>query len=375
MIRTLFACLLLVHGLIHLLGFISQWQLAKVSQMTGKSIVAIPESMAKLMGTLWLLACLGFLLATAGYWLRRDGWLAIALGSVILSQALIILFWPDARAGTIANLIITAVLLLTYTHNRFDWQTDQETRHLLGQSRSDKTATITSDSLMDLPAPVQQWLTRSGVVGKERIHTVRLRQHGRMRTTPGGRWMTAEAEQYFTVDQPGFIWKASIRLAPLVQLTGRDRYENGHGSMNIRLLSLIEVANARGPETDQGTLLRFLSEIIWFPSAALSPYIHWDALDSQSARATMHYGEVTASGIFRFTKQGDVSGFEAQRYMEKNGQYTLETWTTTGSTYRTLASGIRIPTEGAATWKLKTGDFTWYKLTIGSIDYNKPVLY
>lgn len=46
MIRTLFACLLLVHVLIYLPGFISQWQLATVGQMTGKPIVALPESMA-----------------------------------------------------------------------------------------------------------------------------------------------------------------------------------------------------------------------------------------------------------------------------------------------------------------------------------------
>jgi hypothetical protein len=263
---------------------------------------------------------------------------------------------------------------MTYMQVRFDRKTDQEARQLLGQAASDRTI-VTVDRLVGLPKPVQQWLIRSGVVGKEAIHTVRLRQHGLMRTKPDGHWMTAEAEQYVTVDEPGFVWKATIDMAPLLRLTGRDRYTGGHGSMNIRFMSLVSVADAQGPETDQGTLLRFLSEIMWYPGAALSPYICWEPIDDRSARATMHYGDVTASGVFRFSEQGDVTGFETRRYMEKDGHYSLETWTTAGSTYRTLCNGIRIPTQGSATWKLKTGDFTWYKLTIGTIDYNKPVLY
>lgn len=108
--------------------------------------------------------------------------------------------------------------------------------------------------------------------------------------------MSAEAEQYFTTDQPGFVWTAVVKMAPL-HFTGRDKYAEGHGSMLIRLFSIFPVAAASGKEMDQGALLRYLAEMQWFPSAALNRYIQWEEIDSFSAKATMSDQGVTASGV------------------------------------------------------------------------------
>ena len=37
--------------------------------------------------------------------------------------------------------------------------------------------------------------------------------------------------------------------------------------------------------------------------------------------------------------------------------------------------GIRIPIGGEAIWKLDSGDFSYIKLEIMDIEYNKPTLY
>ena len=66
-----------------------------------------------------------------------------------------------------------------------------------------------------------------------------------------------------------------------------DRYVDGRGSIEMRLLGLMPVANARGERLDQGALLRYLNETMWFPAAVLSPYIAWEGIDATSARATM----------------------------------------------------------------------------------------
>lgn len=67
-----------------------------------------------------------------------------------------------------------------------------------------------------LPLPVRSWLQNSGMVGREKIHFVRLKQQGFMRTKPGQqKWMRIEAEQYFTIDRPAFIWKVRMNMAPL----------------------------------------------------------------------------------------------------------------------------------------------------------------
>ena len=76
-------------------------------------------------------------------------------------------------------------------------------------------------------------------------------------------------------------------------------------------------------------MLRYLGEIVWVPSAALSDYITWEEMDSTTARATMSYGGITASGIFKFDENGDFVSFEADRYYYRKEGSTLEKWVIT----------------------------------------------
>jgi hypothetical protein len=143
--------------------------------------------------------------------------------------------------------------------------------------------------------------------------------------------------------------------------------------MLVKLLGLVPVVNSRGPEINQGTLLRFLAEMVWFPSGALQPYLTWEQIDLMEARATMSYGGVTASGLFRFNAAGDVTGFESRRYYDRKEGATLETWVIAveENGYREFR-GIRVPAKATVTWKLKTGDFTWLKLEITDMAFNTP---
>ena len=54
-------------------------------------------------------------------------------------------------------------------------------------------------------------------------------------------------------------------MNPLMAVVGRDKYVNGRGEMLIKILGLLPVVDARGPEMDQGTMLRYLAEMTWFP--------------------------------------------------------------------------------------------------------------
>jgi hypothetical protein len=57
-----------------------------------------------------LLACLAVVGAALGLALGRDWWRPVALIAAAVSQLLIVLWWPDARAGTPANLLIVAAV-------------------------------------------------------------------------------------------------------------------------------------------------------------------------------------------------------------------------------------------------------------------------
>lgn len=374
-LNLIFTLIVFIHGLIHLLGFVKEWKIAEVNQLTGKTLIPLSDSLSKVFGSLWLITFLCFFIATVGFLLKKDWWWMIASLGVIFSQILIIVYWQDAKAGTIANLIILPVIIVSYASWNFDNIVQQEVKTLFRSSVSDNEAVVTTEMLEDLPPPVQRWLTNSGIVGKEQIYTVRLKQKGLMRIKPEQtKWMETTAEQYFTVNNPAFIWQADIQMMPMVSLVGRDKFVDGNGHMLIKLLSLINVVDATDEKINQGTLQRYLAEIIWFPSGALSPYIKWEMIDATSAKATMSYKGVTGSGVFQFNEQGEFIGFITDRYMGGGDEATLEKWVIIVKENRTM-NGIKVPVEFEVIWKLEAGNFPWLQLEITEIEYNKAFAY
>jgi hypothetical protein len=198
---------------------------------------------------------------------------------------------------------------------------------------------------------------------------VRLRQQGEFDLGRG--WMPFTAEQYFTIDPPGFVWKASFQMAPMLSVTGRDRYRAGVGSIDMRLLSLVPVARKAGGGLNQGALLRFLGEMQWFPAAALSDYIHWEAVDATSARATMSYGGITASMTFVFGANGRLLEERATRYNDARGRD--EAWVNRNDADREI-DGRVVPVVGEARWEYADGPFPYIRWTITSLEHDPPAI-
>ncbi len=263
------------------------------------------------------------------------------------------------------------IFLATWNFNRI---INQEVKSLLADINQDKEIT-THEMLDGLPEPVKNWLANSGIIGREKIYAVHLCQKGLIKLRPAQiNWIKTTAEQYFTINPPAFIWKVKMDMMPLLPVAGRDKFVDGKGRMTIKLFSLINVANEAGDKINQAALQRWLAEICWFPSAALSPYIKWETIDSTAAKATVTYENISGSVIFRFNKQGDIESCTADRYKENAKDAPLEKWQVDTIKYGVM-NGIRIPVESEVTWKLKDGDFTWYKLEITAIDYNKLANY
>ena len=366
MIRIAFSIMLAVHGFIHIIGFTKQFNLGAQEIITARTLVPLTPSMSKLVGVFSLLVFSIFIVSGFSYYLRKDWFWVVAAIALLLSQILIILYWQDAKWGTVANAIILIAVVLSYAQVAFDRSVAKEIRQLTNRG---KTETFTgSKQISHLPQIIQRWMQQSGVMGKARPKVVHVVQQGFMRTEPSAGWQPFDAEQYFTIDPPGFVWKADIHTSAFIDIVGRDKYEFGEGNMLIKAASLIRIANSRGKEVDQGTMLRYMAEIIWFPQGALSDYLTWEQISEKQARLTMTYGGVTASGIYRFNEQGLPVAFEARRWGDFNGKYSLENWFVSITSYRRMG-GIDIGATSEVTWKLKDRDFTWLRMTISEIKY------
>lgn len=361
-----FFFVLVLHGSIHILGFLKAFHLAEISQLS--------QQISKPIGVIWLIAFLLLLTAAIQFISSNNYWWAAAFLGIILSQILIVAFWQDAKFGTIPNIIILLVAIVVFADWNFNRVVNNEIAEMFTQNQPANNQILMEEMILTLPIPVQKWLKNSGVVGKGVIHSVRLKQKGEMKMKPDqDNWYDATAEQYFTIDKPAFIWKVRVDMMPLVFFTGRDCFVNGKGEMLIKVFSLINVVNAADEKIDQGALQRYLGEIIWFPTAAVSQYITWEEVDSSTAKATMTYKGTTGSAIFYFNENGDIKKFSAMRYMGSGKEAALKEWVIKLAEFK-IYNGIKIPTKGEATWKLETGDFTWYKLEVYNVEYNKNYL-
>ena len=260
-------------------------------------------------------------------------------------------------------------LLAVAARRHFDAVTENAVQQMFAGSQSTLPPTIAASELDELPAVVRRWLLRSGVVGQPRTQNVRLRQLASLRTSPNGPWMPVRAEQWFRVDEPGFIWDADVRMFGFLPLAGRDSYFAGTGQMRIEALALVPIVNASDEKIRQGTLLRYLAEMVWFPSAALSPHVRWEALGVNSARATLSDRGSSVSGVFEFDSAGRVYAFSARRYLGSGPQAKQESWKVRMSAWSEL-HGMTIPVQGDVMWDLAAGPFDCYRWRITEIEYN-----
>jgi len=104
--------IMVLHGLIHLMGGLDELGLAEIQELSGETLIPLPGYMHSFMGVLWFIATILFILSAVALAARRYWWKRITAIAVILSQVLIILWWPDAKAGTVANALLILALVI-----------------------------------------------------------------------------------------------------------------------------------------------------------------------------------------------------------------------------------------------------------------------
>jgi hypothetical protein len=267
--------------------------------------------------------------------------------------------------GGMAAIAVVVAAAVGVGRTLFERHVAGETAVLVAASAAPEARIVGEDDLVGLPEPVQCWLRWAQIVGKPVPATVRVTQTGQFRQAQGSPWMPFTAEEVFTTSPPGFIWTTTMRMAPGISIVGRDAYVAGRGSIDMRLLGLIPVAQAEGPALDQGALLRYLNETMWFPAAALSPSIAWQPIDAQSARATMTYGGATGEATFSFDELGRPVDMVAQRQDLARGR--AETWSTPLQAYGEFG-GVRMPVAGQGIWRYESGDFPYIEFRITGLE-------
>lgn len=267
----------------------------------------------------------------------------------------------------IPAIVALLVILLIVLKVRLSLQFNREVKQMFAQSNIIAGKKFSYSQLSGLPFPVQRYFKHVLKEGQPYISYARLMHDGTFKTGLDKKWMSISGSQYFTAENPGFVWKGVTSM-----FTARDMYISGAGRLVVTLLGIFKVVNAKGENFNEAELQRWMAESVWFPTNLLpSERIQWSAVDENKANLHFQYGKVSLLFVVTFNATGGIAAMETERFMDKGKK---EDWCCAMTDYR-KTDGILIPFNAEAIWKLATGDFPYARFIVKKIEYNKPELF
>ncbi|MEZ4266886.1 MAG: DUF6544 family protein [Myxococcota bacterium] len=358
--RWVFAAIVALHGLIHLLGVAKAFGWAELPQLN------LPIS--RPMGAVWLAAALLCLAAAGALFLWPRGWWMLGAAAVVVSQIAIVASWQDARFGTVVNVLLLLGVLqgyLVHGPQSFEARFARDTAALV-ETPADP-GQVTQPEIDALPAPVRRYLSLSGVVaGSPRASSYALRLRGRIRSGPDEAWMPFEAEQQSATAPAArfFLMRASTHGLPV---EAYHRLVGGHATMQVRVLGVIPVQDASGEVMDRSESVTLLNDMtLLAPRTLLDPAITWEPIDDVTARARLSQGAQQVSATLHFDAAGRVVNFvsdDRSRATSAPGDFTLTRFSTPVTAYFDDGPPLRVK-HAEARWHAPEGEFVYAEFDV-----------
>jgi hypothetical protein len=364
MLKIFFIIIIAAHGFIHLMGFVKAFGFAEMPQLT--------QPISKVYGIIWLACTILFLASLAMFLSDIDLWWIAGLTAVIISQVLVIQFWSDAKFGTIANLIILVpvfISLINASPGSYKNIFIKETK--IGLSRYTVQPLVTDQDIAHLPKLVQKYLNNAGVVGKPKVHNLRVEFTGKMKQDVKGSWNDVSVVQYEFFDRPTRLFYIEMNMFG-IPVEGLHAYIGPKAVMKIKAAKLIQVVNADGPDMNKGeTVTLFNDMCLLAPATLIDKNIKWETVDEKSVKATFSNEGNTISAVLYFSETGELVNFTSKdRSMSSDGKiFKYYPWKTPVSDYK-LINGIKVVSAAEAVWETETGDFSYGRFTVKNIQYN-----
>jgi hypothetical protein len=260
--------------------------------------------------------------------------------------------------------VAVVVIILVIGRINLSVKFDREVKELFAQSKNISDQLYHKDQLNNLPEPVQRYFRHILKEGQPYISYARIKHDGQFKTDLEKGWINITGEQYATTEKPGFIWKGTTSM-----FVARDMYISDKGRLIATLLSVYNVADAKGEKYNEGELLRWLGESVLYPTNFLpNDRLHWSPIDSTTSKLTFNYNGLSLFFKITFNEIGEITQMETKRYM---GEENLETWVIKATNYKEL-NNVLIPTAFDVLWRLDKGDFSYAKFNVTEVEYNKP---
>jgi hypothetical protein len=363
----IFAIILILHGLIHLLGFAKGSGMAELPEFT--------QPVSYTQGLLWLLAAALFVGSAVALYVWPRGWWVIAAAAVLVSMPLILGAWADAWAGAIANaLVLVGVVFggLTYGPGSLHASYVRDVGQVRARAAATPVSLLTEADLAVLPEVVQRYVRLTGAVGQPRVQNYRVRMHGRIRSGPEARWMSFTVDQHSVVDRPVrlFYMTASMFGVPA---QGLHRYIDGAATMRVKAAALVPVVDLAGPDMTRAETVTLFNDLtIMAPGALVAPAITWESADGLRVRAAFTNAGHTIRAELIFNDVGELVDFLSDDRLaatpDGRGMVPMP-WSTPLREYRSFGTH-RLASRGEGRWHAPDGSYVYLDLVLDDVAYN-----
>jgi hypothetical protein len=168
--------------------------------------------------------------------------------------------------------------------------------------------------LQDVPEAAQRYFAHAIATGTPLASAVRLQMHGEIKLKG---WYPFSAEQVIRWDR-GMIWRAAVQIHG-IPLRGGDSFLDGHGAMRWKLLGIVPVVNASGPDITRSAAGRVNIESIWLPSVLCSDNVSWTAPEAAHLHARFSAHEETAEVDYWIDDNGRLKSVNMPRWGNPEG--------------------------------------------------------
>ncbi len=323
-IRWTVSALVVLHGLIHLLGDGVAWVLAAV-----------------------LLVVAGVLLAASVRW-----WWMVGAVAAVVSQALIVSAWSEAKAGTVANGVLALAVWQgfaaqgpTSIRARYRQLASQQLAAAAAAGAPGRGPVVAAEDLRHLPPPVAAYVSACGAVGQPRVQGFRARIHG-----PWMPWTGEQVNTFGTHPSRVFFMDATMLGLPADVL---HTYVGPAARMQVKPASVFTLIDAAGPEMTRAETVTLLNDLcVLAPAALVDAAIAWTPIDDHHARATFTNAGQTVSAELVFDDDHELVDFVSDDRLRASADgksFTRQRWSTPLGGYRDFGTR-RLSAAGHGRW-------------------------
>ena len=229
---------------------------------------------------------------------------------------------------------------------------------------------LTEEDLAGLPDPVRRYVARSGAIGRPRPQTMRVRFDADMFRKPGQPPMPSTAVQYTFFARPTrlFLMKARMFGLPVRAL---HVYRGEQATFTVRVASLINVVDLRGPEISAAESVTVLNDLcLMAPGALVDPRLAWVPVDDRVAGVSFANGPHRVAATLMFNEQDELVDFRSDdRPDSSTGRSVPMRWSTPVDEHRDL-DGRHLVYRARTVYDRPEGRFTYGRFSVRSIEYD-----